>query len=66
MVALSESYLQILEKDAIEFALTFGIAPKAFRWYVDDFHARFRSKNNAIELLNVLVNPNPQKQYNTE
>ena len=34
MVVLSESYLQNLEK-----ALTFGIAPKTFRRYVDDSHA---------------------------
>ena len=30
MVVLSKSYLQNLEKNAIELALTFDIAPKAF------------------------------------
>ena len=36
MVVLSESFLQYLEKNAIELALTFDIAPKTFRRYVDD------------------------------
>ena len=39
MVVLSESYLQYLEKNAIELALRFDIAPKTFRRYVDDSHA---------------------------
>ena len=39
MVVLLESYLQNLEKHATELALTFGIAPKTFRQYVDDSHA---------------------------
>ena len=41
MVALSESYLQNLEKNAIELALRFDIAPKTFHRFVDDSHARF-------------------------
>ena len=49
MVVLSESYLQYLEKNAIELALTFDIAPKTFRRYVDDSHARFGRRNNATE-----------------
>ena len=53
MVVLSESYLQYLEKYAIELALTFDIAPKTFRRYVDDSHARFGSRNNATKFLNV-------------
>ena len=36
MVVLSERYLPKLEKDAIELALTFGIAPKTFRQSDDD------------------------------
>ena len=51
MVVLSESHLQYLEKNAIELAVTFDIAPKIFRRYVDDSHALFGSRNNATEFL---------------
>ena len=54
MVVISESYLQNLENYAIELALRFYIAPKTFRIYVDDLHARFGSGNNANKFLNVL------------
>ena len=47
----------------IELALTFGIAPKTFRRYVDDSHARFESRNNATEFLNVLNSQDPRIQY---
>ena len=40
VVVLSESYLQNLEKHAIELALTFGIAPETFCRYVDDPYAQ--------------------------
>ena len=63
MVVLSESYLQNLEKNAIKLALTFDIAPKAFHRYVDDSHARFESRNNATEFLNILNIQDPQIQY---
>ena len=63
MVVLSESYLQNLEKNTIELAL---IAPKTFRRYVDDSHARFGSRNNANEFLNVLDSQDPQIQYTIE
>ena len=59
MFALSESYLQNLEKNAIELALRFDIAPKTFRRYVDDSHARFGSRRNATESLNVFHNQDP-------
>ena len=60
MFALSESYLQNLEKkNAIEFALRFAIAPKTFRRYVDDSHARFGSRRNATEFLNAFNNQDP-------
>ena len=47
MVVLSESYLQNYEKNAIELALRFDIAPKIFRRYIDDSHVRFGSRSNA-------------------
>ena len=46
MVVLSESYVQHLESKAIAEALIINIAPKTFRRYVDDSHARFNNKEN--------------------
>ena len=66
MVALSERYLKYLEKNAIELALTFDIETKTFRRYVDDSHARFGSRNNSTELLNVLNSQDPQIRYTIE
>ena len=60
MVVLLESYLQNLEKNAIELALIFFIASKTFYRYVDDSHAQFGSRNNATEFLNVLNSQDPQ------
>ena len=60
MVVLSKSYLQNLEKNAIELALRFDIAPKTFCRYVDDSHDRFGSRSNATEFLNVLNSQDPQ------
>ena len=66
MVILQESYLQNLEKNTIELALTFDVAPKTFRRYVDDSHARFESRNNATEFLNALNSQDLQIQYTIE
>ena len=55
-----------MKKNAIELALTFDIAPKIFRRYVDDSHARFWSRNNATEFFNVLNSQDPQIQYTIE
>ena len=63
MLVLSESYLHNIEKKAIKIALRFGIVPKTFRRYVDDSHARFRSRSNVTEFLNVLNSQDPQIQY---
>ena len=66
MVVLSKSFLQNLEKNAIELAFRFDIAPKTFRRYVDDSHARFGNRNNGNEFLNVLNSQDPQMQYAIE
>ena len=66
MVVLSESYLQNLEKNSIELALRFDIAPKTFSRYVDNSHARFGSRSNATEFFNVLHSQDPQIQYTVE
>ena len=66
MVVLSENYLQNFEKNAIELALTFDIAPQTFRRYFDDSHARLGSRNNATEFLKVLNSQDAQMQYTIE
>lgn len=66
MVILSESYLQKLESKAILEALNFNIAPKTFRRYVDDSHARFHSKDNANTFLHILNKQDPAIQYTIE
>ena len=45
MVVLSESYLQHLEHKAMVESLTIQIQPKRFKRYVDDSHARSKSKH---------------------
>ena len=66
MVVLSESYLQNLEKNAVELALRFGIAPKTCCRYVDDSHAWFGSRSNATKFLNVVNSQDLQIQYTIE
>ena len=54
MFVLSKSYLQNFEKRSIELTLKLSFAPKPFCRYVDNWHARFESTNNATEFLYVL------------
>ena len=63
MIVLSESYLHNLEKNALELALRFDIAPKTFRRYVDDSYARFGSRSNAAEFLNILDSEDPNTMH---
>ena len=58
MVVLSESYVQNLEHKAIAEALTLNLAPKTYRQYVDDTHARFTSKEQSREFQNILNKQN--------
>ena len=46
--------------------MRFDTAPKTFRRYVDDSHARFGSRSNATQFLNVLNTEDPQVQYTIE
>ena len=54
MVVLSECYLQKIECEAIMEALNYKTAPKAFRRFVDDSHARFQEKSHADKFLEIL------------
>ena len=49
MVFLSESYVQSLEHKAIAEALTLNMYPKTCRRYIDNTHARFKSKEKPRE-----------------
>ena len=66
MVIISESYLQHIEKQAITQALEVNIAPKSFRRYVDDSHARFESQNEPDQFLEILNKQDPAIQYTIE
>ena len=59
MVALSECYLQKIEFKAIMEALNYKIAPKTFRRFVDDNHARFQERSHADKFLEILNKQDP-------
>ena len=54
MVVLSECYLQKIECEAIMEALNYKTAPKAFRRFADDSHARFQERSHADKFLEIL------------
>ena len=54
MVVLLESYVQNLEHKAIAEASALNLAPKTYKRYVDDTHARFKSKKQSREFLKIL------------
>ena len=58
MFILSENYVQNLQHKAIAEALTLNLAPKMYRPYVDDTHARFTSKERSREFQNILNKQN--------
>ena len=66
MVVLSECYLQKLEDKSISSALVLNIAPKTFKRYVDDSHARFQNKEKSIQFLDILNKQDPAIQYTVE
>lgn len=66
MVVVAEAYLQHLEDIAIRTALHTNVAPKSYRRYVDDSHARFTSMENASSFLEILNSQDEQIQYTME
>ena len=66
MVVLSESYVQNLEHKAIAEALTLNLAPKTYRRYVDDTHARFTSKKQSRQFQNILNKQDKHIQFTIE
>ena len=63
---LSECYLQKIECNAIIEALNYKIAPKTFRRFVDDNHARFQERSHTNKFLEILNKQNPAMKYMVE
>ena len=63
MVVLSECYLQRIEHIYIMQALNLSLAPKTFKRFVDDSHARFNNREQSVQFLDILNSHNPSIQY---
>ena len=66
IVVLSECSLQKIEFKAITEALNYKIAPKTFRRFVDDSHARFQNRSHANKFLEILNKQDPSIKYTVE
>ena len=66
MVVLSESYVQNFEHKAIAEALNLNLAPKTYRRYVDDTHARFKFKEQSREFQKILNKQDRHIQFTIE
>ena len=51
MVVISRCYHQRLEERSIAIALTLEIAPKTFKWYVNNSHTRFQNKVRSLKFM---------------
>ena len=68
MVVLAESFLQTLEKKAINIAtnLPIPVNPITHKRYVDDTHDRFTNKENSEEFLKILNEQEPRIKFEAE
>ena len=66
MVVLSECYLQRIEHTSITQALNLNLAPKTFKRFVDDSHARFNNREQSLQFLDILNSQDPSIQYTIE
>ena len=66
MIVLSEYYLQRIEHIPITQDLTLNLAPKKFKGFVDDSHARFNNREQSLQFLDILNNQDPLIQYTIE
>ena len=71
MVVLSECYLQRIEHISITQAFTLNLAPKAFKRFVDDGHARFNNREQSLSRSRSIDNSqensqDPSIQYTIE
>ena len=66
MVVLSECYLQRIEHISKTQALTLNLAPKTFKRFFDDSHARFNNREQALQFLDILNSQDSSIQYTIE
>ena len=66
MVILSECYLQKIEHISIIQALNLNLAPKTFKRFVDDSHARFNNREQSLQVLDILNSQAASIQYTIE
>ena len=66
MVVLSECSLQRIEHISITQALNLNLAPKTFKRFVDDRHARFNNREQLLQFLDILASQDPSIQYTIE
>ena len=66
MVVLSECYLQRIEHISITQGLTLNLAPKTFKRFADDSHARFNNREQSLQFLDILNSQDPSIQYTIE
>ena len=66
MVVLSECYLQRIEHISITQALNLNLAPKTFKRFVGDSHARFNNREQSLQFLDILSSQDPSIRYTIE
>ena len=66
MAVLSECYLQRIENISVTEALTLNSAPKPFKRFADDSHARFNTREQSSQFLNMLNSQDPSIRYTIE
>ena len=66
MAVLSECYLQRIENISVTEALTLNSAPKPFKRFADDSHARFNTREQSLQFLDILNIQDPLIQYTIE
>ena len=71
MVVLSGSYIRFLEHETIAEPFILKMAPNVlrylrYRWYVDNVHPRFKSKEQSRNIQNILNKQDKQIQFTIE
>ena len=68
MVVMAEGFLQCIEKKAMDIGLQVipPIAPKSYKRFVDDSHARFNALEEAERFKEILNQQEPKIQYTLE
>ena len=61
MVVMAEGFLQVIERNAIQIALSLSlpVSPLSHRRYVDDTHDRFNTREDSEEFLKILNSQEP-------